>query len=74
MTEKREAILGIVSDAVLDLLYYDRKECDIFPVDAIEQHIKDGVITVDDMVNKFRDNIQECYDNYNESRSNQEQS
>ena len=50
----KRRILGLVIDVVADLMYYDRKEDDDLPRGAIETAIKDGVITVDDMVAKFR--------------------
>jgi len=50
----KRRILGMVTVAVADLMYYYRKEDDELPRGAIETAIKDGVITVDDMVSKFR--------------------
>lgn len=52
MITKRH-ILGLLDDMISDLLYYDRKEDDDCPRGAIAQAIKDGVVTVDDMVDKF---------------------
>lgn len=50
----KELILDSVSDLVLDWLYYLRKEDDELPVGAIEQAIEDGVITVDEILERFR--------------------
>ena len=50
----KRRILGLVIDAVADLMYYERKEDEDTPRGAIETAIKDGVITVDDMVSSFR--------------------
>lgn len=52
--ELRKSILGTVSDAVSNLMYYNRKEDDDLPVGAIEQAVEDGVITYDEMAAKFR--------------------
>ena len=51
--EYKALILDSVSDLVSDFLYYDRKEDEELPVDKIEELIKDGVITVDEIIDKF---------------------
>lgn len=53
----RELILGTVSDSMSNLLYYDRKEDGDLPIGAIEQAIKDGVVSVDDILNVVRENL-----------------
>jgi hypothetical protein len=53
----KQHILGLLDDMVSDLLYYNRKGDDDCPEGAIEQAIKDGVVTIDDMVDKFRELI-----------------
>lgn len=55
--EIRRRIIGLISDRVADLMYYDRKEDEGLPVGAIEQAIEDGVITIDEMVAAFRENL-----------------
>ncbi len=50
-------ILDFVSDMVADFLYYDRKECEQLPLGAIEEAIDSGVITVDEIVAKFRTEV-----------------
>ena len=49
----KSVILSNVDDLVSDLLYYDRKEDDFLPRGAIEKAIKDGDITVEEILNKF---------------------
>ena len=49
----REAILDTIDDMVVDFLYYDRKECDHLPMDAIEGAIASGEITADEIVRRF---------------------
>jgi len=51
--EYKALILDSVSDLVSDFLYYDRKEDEELPVDKIEELVKDGVITVDEIIDKF---------------------
>lgn len=50
----RDRILALVSDAVADLLYYDRKEDDTVPVGAIEAAVAAGEITWDEIAGAFR--------------------
>ena len=57
--ELREQILLTVSDLVLDFLSYDRKDDDDLPRGAIEQAVKDDVITIDDIVAEFRFHVED---------------
>lgn len=54
----RSRIFNTLNDCWIDLLYYQRKDDDGLPVGAIERAIKDSVITVDEMVNHFREQIE----------------
>ena len=47
-----------ISDSVSRMLYYDRKEDDELPVGVIDKAVRDGEISVDDMVNKFREELE----------------
>lgn len=51
---RRELIMASVSDAVADLIYYNRKEDEELPLGAIEDAIADKEITVDEIVSAFR--------------------
>ncbi len=53
----KKLILDIVSGMVADFLYYNRKECEQLPLGAIEKAIDSGVITVDEIVAKFKTGI-----------------
>ena len=55
----RENILATISDAVADFLYYDRKEDESLPRGAIDQAVKDGTITVEEMVREFETRLRE---------------
>jgi hypothetical protein len=55
----KEHILGLISDTISDLLYYDRKEDDDLPRGAIEAAIKRGDITVDEIVAKFKEELEQ---------------
>jgi hypothetical protein len=49
----RDVILGTVEDMVSDLLYYHRKDSEALPVGAIEAAIDNGVVTVDEIIETF---------------------
>ena len=48
-----------VSDLITDFLYYDRKEDDQLPRGMIEDAVKEGKITVDEIVDLFRAHIEQ---------------
>lgn len=50
---KRDLILGTIEDLISDFLYYDRKEDEELFRGDIEEAIKSGEITVEEMVEKF---------------------
>ena len=50
-------ILNTVSDAVKKLMYYDRKEDEDLPIGAIQDAVDAGVITKEDIVNRFREQL-----------------
>lgn len=52
--ERRKHILDEVSDVVGRFVYYDRKEDDELPRGSIEDAIKSGEITLDEIVEEFR--------------------
>ena len=54
MTTRRINILNSVEDLVIRLMYYDRKEDEELPVGSIEEAIKEGEITVQEIVNRFK--------------------
>ena len=58
MSNKRDLILeAIIPDMVSNFLYYDRKECEDLPVGKIEKQVAKGKISVDEMVDKFREEL-----------------
>lgn len=48
---------GVISDMIADFLYYDRKEDDTLTRGMIEDMVKAGKLTVDDMVEMFRKHL-----------------
>lgn len=57
--DTREMILAAVEDLVSDLLYYNRQYDEDLPRGVIEEAYTEGVITVGDIVNRFRRTLEE---------------
>lgn len=53
----KDRILNKISDLVADLLYYNRKEDEELPEGRIEELISLGEITIDEMVERFKQEI-----------------
>lgn len=56
--EKRDTIHGIIEDTISNFLYYDRKECEMMGIDDLENAIRDEVLTVEDVVQMFREHLE----------------
>jgi hypothetical protein len=54
-TEIKNLILDTVDDLVTDFLYYDRKDDDELTLEMLENAIEDKIITIEDVVKKFRE-------------------
>jgi len=59
MPDRRQIIFNEITDRVSDILYYQRKEDEELPVGAIEEAIAQGEITVDEIVNHFKAELEE---------------
>jgi len=57
MIDKRELIFNTITDLVSDFLYYDRKEDQALPRGDIQNAIIKGIITVEEIVGAFEDEI-----------------
>ena len=53
-----DQVYNTIKDLVSDFLYYDRKEDDLLPVGRIEELIKTKQLSVDYIVNKFREQLE----------------
>jgi len=51
--ELKQIIINTAKDCAAGFLYYDRKEDEDLPRGAIEQAIKDGVITKQEIIDAF---------------------
>jgi len=58
----KDLILGHTKDCVRDLLYYDRKECEDLSVGAIQEAVKNGELTKEDIVEAFREELDEWWE------------
>jgi hypothetical protein len=58
MVNRRQTILNTVEDLVTDFLYYDRKDDDDLPREAIEEAISAGEITEAEIVAHFAEHLQ----------------
>ncbi len=54
---RREKILAVASDTMSRFLYYDRKESEDLPRGSIQEAIRSGELTIDDIVWVFRDEL-----------------
>ena len=57
MASRRQRIENIITDMISDFLYYDRKEDEDLSRGAIEDAVSSGEITLDEIVNKFREEL-----------------
>ena len=55
---RKQHILGTVEDMVRDFLYYGRKEDEDLPRGAIEEAVKAGEVSVDEMVAEFKQELE----------------
>lgn len=55
---QKQVVLDTVSDLVGNFLYYQRKEDEDLPVGAIEKMVATKEITVDEIVAKFRSELE----------------
>ncbi len=54
METRRDLILTVVADLVANFLYYDRKEDEDLQVGQIEEAVKAGEVTVDEIISIFK--------------------
>ena len=57
---RRHRLTGLVRDAVADLVYYERKECEDWPLGEIEDLILDGVVSCRGLAMTFESALQEA--------------
>jgi hypothetical protein len=55
---RADIIIDTMEDLVKDFLYYDRKEDEELPVGSIEAAVLNGEVTLDDLVQVFREDLE----------------
>lgn len=56
-----EILENTIIDMVSNFLYYDRKEDEDLPVGAIDEAIRTGRTSVDEIVSRFRSELERGY-------------
>lgn len=56
-----EKVKAVVSDTIADFFYYDRKECEYLPLRCIEEAIKNGDITEEEIIQLFKVSLEEGF-------------
>lgn len=59
MGTRKDIILGLIGDLVLDLFYYERKDDSVLLRGAIEEAVQEGELDITDMVERFRKCVSE---------------
>jgi hypothetical protein len=54
---RKDKILDKIENLVGNFLFYNRKEDGELPIGEIERAVESGEITIDEMVNKFREGL-----------------
>lgn len=57
----KEEILNTINDLCADFLYYDRKEDECLTIEQLNEAVKSGEITVDEMVAEFRKHLENTF-------------
>jgi hypothetical protein len=57
----KQTILDTISDLCSDFLYYDRKEDEDLTMEQLNEAVKSGEITIDEMVTEFRKHLENTF-------------
>lgn len=57
----KQTILNRISDLCSNFLYYDRKEDEKLSMEQLNEAVKTGEITVDEMVAEFRKHLENTF-------------
>jgi len=58
---KKQDILNIIDDLVLDFIIYDREEDEDISPKKLQKAVNSGIITIDEMVEEFRKGLMENF-------------
>lgn len=51
---RKDILMATIDDTITRFLYYDRKEDEDLPLDAIQEMIESGEIELDEILGRFR--------------------
>ena len=57
----KQTILDTISDLCSDFLYYDRKGDEYLTMEQLNEAVKNGEITIDEMVAEFRKHLENTF-------------
>lgn len=57
----KELILTYIEDLVSDFTFYDRKNDEELSGAQLDKAIEDGTVTIDEIVEKFREELKKVY-------------
>jgi coenzyme F420-reducing hydrogenase gamma subunit len=57
----RQNILDTIHDLVMDFVYYDRKEDETLSMNELDNAVKNGTITIEEMVSEFKKLLEESF-------------
>lgn len=57
----KKIILATISDLCSNFLYYDRKEDEDLSMEQLNEAVKNGEITIDEMVAEFRKHLENTF-------------
>ena len=57
----KQIILNVIEDLCSDFLYYDRKRSELLSIEQLNDAVKKGDITIDEMVNAFRKHLEDTF-------------
>jgi translation elongation factor EF-G len=57
----KQTILDVISDLCSDFFYYDRKEDEQLTIEQLNEAVKSGKITIDEMVSEFRRHLENTF-------------
>lgn len=57
----KQTILDTISDLCSDFLYYDRKGDEDLTMEQLNEAVKSGEITIDEMVEEFRKHLENTF-------------
>jgi len=59
--DKKQVILNTIEDLVSKFVYYDRKEDEELSMKQLNKAVKDGIVTIDEIVAEFRKHLENTF-------------